>query len=58
MPDDACMAQAAVNASLLCGASVFFPPSDSYSFVRPVFIEGPGVSIIGSERLGGGGVKK
>ena len=49
-PDDACMAQAAVNASKLCGGAVFFPPTRGYGFIRTVFIDGPGAAIVGAEK--------
>jgi hypothetical protein len=54
-PDAACMAQAAINASRLCGGTIFFPPSArGYSFARTVFIDGPGVAIAGAEKVGDG----
>jgi hypothetical protein len=53
-PDYACMAQAAVDASVVCGASVFFPPAKSYQFVRTVYISGLGPSIVGAESVGDG----
>jgi hypothetical protein len=54
IPDHACMAQAAINATKLCGGSVFFPPAVGYQFVRTVFISQAGPSIVGSEHRGDG----
>jgi hypothetical protein len=54
IPDAACMTESAVNASILCGGSVFLPPSKGWTFARTVFINGQGPSIVGAESIGGG----
>lgn len=54
IPDAACMTEAAINASILCGGSVFLPPSKGWTFARTVFINDRGPSIVGAESIGGG----